>query len=61
MKHIGTGQMTYQAALQKIEQARAEQWEELDLSGMGNITGVSYLPNSRSLNHQFVQSRYSFW
>jgi hypothetical protein len=26
--------MTYQAALQKIEQARAEQWEELDLSGM---------------------------
>jgi internalin A len=27
--------MTYQAALQKIEQARAEQWEELDLSGMG--------------------------
>jgi hypothetical protein len=52
--------MTYQAALQKIEQA-AEQWEELDLSGMGNITEVSYLPNSRSLNHQFVQSRYSFW
>jgi internalin A len=27
--------MTYQAALQKIEQARAEQWEDLDLSGMG--------------------------
>ncbi|NJM46682.1 MAG: hypothetical protein HC860_11450 [Alkalinema sp. RU_4_3] len=27
--------MTYQAALQKIEQAAAEQWEELDLSGMG--------------------------
>jgi internalin A len=27
--------MTYQAALQKIEQAKAEQWEELDLSGMG--------------------------
>jgi internalin A len=27
--------MTYQAALQKIEQAGAEQWEELDLSGMG--------------------------
>jgi hypothetical protein len=27
--------MTYQAALQKIEQARAEQWEELDLLGMG--------------------------
>jgi hypothetical protein len=26
--------MTYQAALQKIEQARAEQWEELDLSGI---------------------------
>jgi hypothetical protein len=26
--------MTYQAALQKIEQAAAEQWEELDLSGM---------------------------
>jgi internalin A len=27
--------MTYQAAVLKIEQARAEQWEELDLSGMG--------------------------
>jgi hypothetical protein len=27
--------MTYQAALQKIEQAGAEQWEELDLAGMG--------------------------
>jgi internalin A len=27
--------MTYQAALQKIKQAAAEQWEELDLSGMG--------------------------
>jgi internalin A len=27
--------MTYQAAIQKIEQAGAEQWEELDLSGMG--------------------------
>jgi internalin A len=27
--------MTYQAALQKIEQAAAQQWEELDLSGMG--------------------------
>jgi internalin A len=27
--------MTYQAALQKIERAAAEQWEELDLSGMG--------------------------
>ncbi len=27
--------MTYQAALQKIEQAKAEQWEELDLAGMG--------------------------
>jgi internalin A len=26
--------MTYQAAIQKIEQA-AEQWENLDLSGMG--------------------------
>jgi internalin A len=26
-------QMSYQAALQKIEQAAAEQWEELDLSG----------------------------
>jgi hypothetical protein len=26
--------MSYQAALQKIEQARAEQWEELDLAGM---------------------------
>jgi hypothetical protein len=23
------------AAIQRIEQARAEQWEELDLSGMG--------------------------
>ncbi len=34
MKHIGTRQMTYQAALQKIEQAKAEQWEELDLAGM---------------------------
>jgi internalin A len=29
--------MTYQAAVQKIEQAAAEQWEELDLSGM-NLT-----------------------
>jgi internalin A len=28
------GRMSYQAALQKIEQAAAEQWEELDLSGM---------------------------
>jgi internalin A len=27
--------MSYQAAVQKIEQAAAEQWEELDLSGMG--------------------------
>ncbi len=27
--------MSYQLALQKIEQAAAEQWEELDLSGMG--------------------------
>ncbi len=27
--------MTYQAALQKIEQAAAEQWEELDLAGIG--------------------------
>jgi hypothetical protein len=26
--------MTYQAAIQKIEQAAAEQWEELDLAGM---------------------------
>jgi hypothetical protein len=26
--------MSYQAALQKIEQAGAEQWEELDLAGM---------------------------
>jgi hypothetical protein len=26
--------MSYQAALQKIEQAAAEQWEELDLSGI---------------------------
>jgi hypothetical protein len=27
--------MSYQAALQKIEQATAEQWEEPDLLGMG--------------------------
>jgi internalin A len=27
--------MSYQAAVQKIQQAAAEQWEELDLSGMG--------------------------
>jgi hypothetical protein len=33
--------MTYQAALQKIEQAAAEQWEELDLSGMGKT--INYL------------------
>jgi hypothetical protein len=26
--------MTYQAAVQKIEQAAAEQWEELDLAEM---------------------------
>jgi hypothetical protein len=26
--------MTYQAAIQKIEQAAVEQWEELDLSGI---------------------------
>jgi hypothetical protein len=26
--------MSYQAALQKIEQAAAEQWEELDLAGI---------------------------
>lgn len=34
MKHIGAGRMSYQAAVQKIEQAAAEQWEELDRSGM---------------------------
>jgi internalin A len=28
-------QMSYRSALQKIEQAAVEQWEELDLSGMG--------------------------
>jgi hypothetical protein len=28
--------MSCQAALQKIEQAGAEQWEELDLSGKDN-------------------------
>jgi hypothetical protein len=42
--------MTYQAALQKIEQARAEQWEELDLSGIElcNTPDPVILTNLRS-------------
>jgi hypothetical protein len=52
--------MTYQAAVLKIEQARAEQWEELDLSGMCMIAvepiiathGLAVRLHKRLLHHR---------